>query len=82
MSITATLRPSGTPIKGAISNLGAQLQARTVALGSPVQLSDLTDVDMTAASDGAVLVFNGTTQKFVAQTTIENNNTRIVGGSF
>ena len=82
MSIIASIRPSGTPIKGAVSNLGAQLQARTVALGNPVQLSDLADVDMAAVSDGAVLVYNGTTNKFVAQTTVENNNTRIVGGSF
>lgn len=81
MSITATIRPNG-PIKGSISNLGTQLQARTVALGAPVSLSNLADVDMSAVSDGAVLVYNGTTNKFVAQTTVENNNTRIVGGSF
>lgn len=58
------------------------VQARTVALGAPKSMGDLTDIDLTNVADGALLIFNGTTRKFVANTEVNNSNTKIVGGSF
>lgn len=69
-------------MRGRLSNLGATLQARTVALGTVVGLGDIAGIDISNVSDGAVLIYNGALRKFIAQTIVENNNTRIVGGSF
>lgn len=80
-AISASIRPAAA-IRGAISFLGSQLQARTVALGGPKSLEDLSDVNLENVSDGSVLIFDGATQKFVATNSIENPNTRIIGGSF
>lgn len=68
-------------IKSTIRGL-ANVQARTVAIGAAKSLGDLSDIDLTNVSDGAVLIFNGTTRKFVANTEVNNSNTKIVGGSF
>lgn len=57
-------------------------QARTVAIGAPKSISDLSDVDVTTLGDGAILVYSGTLQKFVATNEVNNSNTKIIGGSF
>lgn len=58
------------------------VQARTVAIGAPKSIGNLSDVDLTAVADGALLIYNGVLQKFVANTELNNSNTKIVGGSF
>lgn len=68
-------------IKGSLSNLSS-IQARTVAVGAPKSMSDLSDVEMGSVADGALLVYNGTTGKFVATVELNNQNTKIIGGSF
>jgi hypothetical protein len=68
-------------IKGSLSNLSS-IQARTVAVGAPKSMSDLSDVEMGSVADGALLVYNGTTGKFVATVELDNHNTKIIGGSF
>lgn len=49
---------------------------------SNIRLGDLFDVDASAASDGAVLVFNGNTVNFEATTEIKNKNTQVNGGHY
>lgn len=68
-------------IKAALSNVSS-VQARTVAIGGTKALSDLTDVDLSAVADGSVLVYNGTTGKFVATREVDNRNLKIIGGAF
>ena len=58
------------------------LRAKTVAIGAAQSLLDLTDIDATAIGDGAVLVFETATSKFVVQPTMQNANTKIIGGNY
>ena len=58
------------------------LRAKTVAIGAAQSLLDLTDVDATSIGDGAVLIFETATQKFVIQPTVPNANTKIIGGNY
>jgi len=44
--------------------------------------SSISDIDNTNKTDGALLVYNGTTEKYTATTSINNANTSIIGGSF
>ena len=44
--------------------------------------SRISDVDNTNLADGAMYVYNGTTNKHTATTQISNSNTTITGGSF
>jgi hypothetical protein len=72
---------SQQPIRATVA-LNPGIQAKVVALGKPISLSELADMDLSAASDGAVLVYNGTRHKFVATTELRNSNTNINGGNF
>lgn len=58
------------------------IRANSVNLTNTMSLSQLTDVDLTNLGDGSVLIYNGTTNKFVSNVEIDNSNTRIIGGSF
>ena len=53
-----------------------QINAATIRLG------DLFDVDASGTTDGAVILYNGTTSKWVATTQMDNINTIINGGNF
>jgi hypothetical protein len=53
-----------------------QINAATIRLG------DLFNVDATGETDGAVIVYNGTTAKWTATTQVDNINTTINGGNF
>jgi hypothetical protein len=43
---------------------------------------DLIDFDISDLSDGCVIVYDEARQVFVATTDIDNQNTKIIGGSF
>jgi hypothetical protein len=58
------------------------VRAQVIDVGSVNSLANLTDVDLTAASDGAVLQFNGSTNKFEATNSMNNENLSILGGGF
>ena len=47
-----------------------------------IRLGDLFDVDGSGTTDGAVILYNGTTSKWVATTQMDNINTIINGGNF
>lgn len=42
----------------------------------------ISDIDNTNKTDGALLVYSGTTSKYTATTTLNNANTYIIGGTF
>jgi len=77
-------------IKGKISSVATKskmtssipVRARVIDLGAVNQLSGLTDVDISSVSDGAVLQFNATSNKFETTTSMNNQNLSILGGGF
>ena len=63
-------------------NQNPRIQVKTVSLGSKISLSQIEGIDMTNATDGAVLLYDGGVSKFKATTTMNNQNTNIFGGIF
>lgn len=49
---------------------------------STIKLGDLFDVDGTGQEDGAIILYNGTDNKWEATTQMDNINTVINGGNF
>jgi len=68
-------------IKGKISS-NIPVRAQVIDVGAISSLSTLTDVDISGASDGAVLQYNGSTNKFEATNSMNNENLSILGGGF
>lgn len=60
----------GVPIKRVSTSTAGQL------------ITTLGDVDITNLSDGALLIYNGSSEKFDAKTNIDNQNTDLNGGNF
>ena len=63
-------------------NQNPRVNVKTVALGSKVSLSQIEGLDLSNATDGAVLLYDGNVEKFKATTTMDNPNTTISGGGF
>lgn len=49
---------------------------------SNIKMGDLFNVDASGQEDGAVLLFNGTTDNWEATTMMDNINTTINGGNY
>ena len=49
---------------------------------SNLSISDLGGIDTSAASDGALLVYNAQSENFEAKTIIDNTNTVLNGGFY
>ena len=58
------------------------IQAKTVAVGKANKLTDLADVDSSQLANGAMLIYDAGTQTFVIKNSIENPDTRIIGGKY
>ena len=76
-----------------IKVVSGSTQVRRVTVGSPVrivrriQAGDfefglINGVDIAAAEDGSMLVYNGTTENFEAKIEVSNPNTKFNGGNF
>jgi hypothetical protein len=63
-------------------NKTAKVRARTVEVGSGIRLTDLTDVDTALLDNGAMLIYDLTTQKFILTNRIDNPDLRIIGGIY
>ena len=68
-------------IKAKIRRNPDRIVAQTIKVGN-VALTDLTDVNASENTDGAMLLYNGTTNKFDVTPVIGNQNTNIVGGTY
>lgn len=73
-----------TPQQRIRSTITGQIivQARTITLGNLRSLSSMIDVDLTGAEDGALLIYDGTRQKWIATILANNQHTIVDGGSF
>jgi len=77
-------------LKGKISSVATKskmtssipVRAQVIDVGSTNSLGNLTDVDISGASDGAVLQYNGSINKFEATNSMNNENLSILGGGF
>ena len=58
-----------------------KIVAQTLKVGN-VALTDLTDINASGTTDGAVLLYNGTTAKWDATINLSNPNTNITGGTY
>jgi len=70
------------------SNISAKVKgdpnkivAQTLKVGN-VALTDLTDINAAGTTDGAMLLYNGATNKFDVTPEIGNQNTNIIGGTY
>lgn len=63
-------------------NKQIKVRARTVEVGTGVQLTDLTDIDATNLDNGAMLIYDLSQQKFLLTNQINNPDLRIIGGIY
>lgn len=68
-------------LKAKIRGNPQKIVAQTLKIGN-VALADLTDVDSSGQSDGAIIQYNGSTNKFVMKTNIDGQNLTITGGTY
>ena len=81
MGIKASIRQSNN-IKASVSGK-KEVVAQTVKVqAGGLSLGDLSDVTTSGVSDGSVLIFNGTNNKFEVKNNIENENLAITGGTY
>jgi hypothetical protein len=77
----------------AIKVVSGSTQVKQVTVGSPVrivrrvkagdfQFGSIDGIDIAAAEDGSMLVYNGTTENFEAKVEVSNPNTKFNGGNF
>ena len=81
MAIKGSVRQQNN-IKSKVSGK-KEIVAQTVALNAQtLSLGDLADVNTANKSDGAMLMFNGTTNQYENKQELENENLIIGGGAF
>tara|TARA_Y100000385_G_C12710762_1_gene474497 strand:- start:96 stop:311 length:216 start_codon:yes stop_codon:yes gene_type:complete len=68
-------------IKAKIRKDPNKIVAQTLKVGN-VALTDLTDINSSGTTDGAVLMYNGTTTQWDVTALIANSNTNITGGTY
>ncbi len=68
-------------IKAKIRSNPNRIIAQTIKVGN-IALTDLTDINATNNSDGAMITYNGSTSQFDLSTDIGNENTVFNGGTY
>ena len=68
-------------LKAKIRGNPQKIIAQTLKIGN-VALADLTDVDSSGQTDGAIIQYNGSTNKFVMKTNLDGQNLTITGGTY
>jgi hypothetical protein len=77
---TVGINPS-TNLKAKISSNRDKLRAQTIGIGTPVTLNDMTDIDMSAKEQGAMLVWDATAGQWKAKQTLADG-TSFEGGHY
>lgn len=81
MSIKAKIRQTNRIIGQ--SKRQNEIVAQTVKLNKgDISLTDLKDVNAAGQTDGAMMIYNGTTGKYDITPNIENQNLNINGGTY
>jgi hypothetical protein len=75
MSVNQTIKAKLTPTQNLMVT-NYRINTATI------KVDDLFDVDASAQSDGSMLLYNGSTSKWVATNQMDNTNTIINGGNF
>ena len=70
-----------TNIKAVVSS-GTNLRAKTVAIAPRQSLLDLTDVNPSGLTDGAVLLYDSATSQFLVKNERDKATTKIIGGIY
>jgi len=70
-------------IKARVNTNQSQVVAKKLAIGQfNISMSDIADVDTTGQTDGAMMIFDGTSGKYKMSTQIDNENLSISGGTY
>ncbi len=70
-------------IKAKVQTNQSQIVAKKLAIGQfSIVMSDIADVDTSGQTDGAMMIFDGTTGKYKMTTTINNENLSLSGGTY
>lgn len=80
MAITARISETSS-VKGKITQTNP-VQAKTVSIGQPQKLTDLTDIDSTNLANGATLIYDLASQTFKVTNEMDNPDTKIIGGKY
>jgi hypothetical protein len=80
MAITARINDTSS-VKGKITQTNP-VQAKTVSIGQPQKLTDLTDIDSTNLANGATLIYDLASQTFKVTNEMDNPDTKIIGGKY
>tara|TARA_Y100001937_G_scaffold74175_1_gene100962 strand:- start:1546 stop:1767 length:222 start_codon:yes stop_codon:yes gene_type:complete len=72
-----------TTIKAKVQTNQSQIVAKKLAIGQfSIAMSDISNVDTTGETDGAMMIFDGSTGKYKMTTLIENENLSLSGGTY
>ncbi len=72
-----------TTIKAKVQTNQSQITAKKLAIGQfSLAMSDITNVDTTGETDGAMMIFDGASGKYKMSTLIDNQNLSISGGTY
>lgn len=72
-----------TTIKAKVQTNQSQIVAKKLAIGQfSIAMSDITNVDVTGETDGAMMIFDGASGKYKMSTLIDNENLSISGGTY
>jgi hypothetical protein len=70
-------------IKAKVQSNQSQIVAKKLAIGQfSVSMSDIADVDTSGQTDGAMMIFDGTTGKYKMSTKLDNENLSLSGGTY
>jgi len=70
-------------IKAKIQSNQNQVVAKKLAIGQfSISMSDIADVDTSGQTDGSMMIFDGTSGKYIMSTQIDNENLSLSGGTY
>ena len=70
-------------IKAEVQSNQNQVVAKKLAIGQfSISMSDIADVDTSGQTDGSMMIFDGTTGKYIMSTQIDNENLSLSGGTY
>ena len=70
-------------IKAKVQSNQNQVVAKKLAIGQfSISMSDIADVDTSGQTDGSMMIFDGTSGKYVMSTQIDNENLSLSGGTY
>ena len=70
-------------IKAKVQSNQNQVVAKKLAIGQfSISMSDIADVDTSGQTDGAMMIFDGTTGKYKMSTQLDNENLSLSGGTY